>query len=163
MNASMEWKLAFHETDSMLDYEIRNGLYMAINYSDSDKIQFKGTEEHLQSMGFIQVGELGAFSMELAIDYVSLPCYKGKINLPNGENVDIIICINNYDTNATLGFPYTAFEKILIDLNKREVTLSINIAKLKSLIEKSNKKYMEELENRIDLEDLWKDFKIVVN
>lgn len=30
MNASMEWKLAFHETDSMLDYEIRNGLYMAI-------------------------------------------------------------------------------------------------------------------------------------
>ena len=44
-----------------------------------------------------------------------------------------------------------------------QVTLSVNIAKLKSLIEKSNKKYMEELENRIDLEDLWKDFKIVVN
>ena len=50
-----------------------------------------------------------------------------------------------------------------LDVNKREVTLSVNIAKLKSLIEKSNKKYMEELENRIDLDDLWKDCEIVVH
>ena len=141
----MEWKLKLCEVESSLYCEMYKGQYLYINYTDNPRVQFKGTEKHLKDMGFVKIGEVYRMNIIMVIEMINIPCYKGKIMLPNGEIVEIFLCLDEEDTEAVFGFPYKTFEKITIDVRKQEVVLSAEIAHIKSIIENSNKLYMEEL------------------
>ena len=141
----MEWKLKIHQTEQSVTYEMCKNCYMIIGYYNQDMIQFKGTEEQLKLMGFVKIGEVPRLCITLVIQNITIPCYKGKIMLPNGEMVDLVVCLEEHGNDATFCFPYKCFEKISIDVKKQEVTLQANIDNLKSVIENSNKTYMGEL------------------
>lgn len=81
----------------------------------------------------------------MLIELVNIPCYKGKIVLPDGEVIDIVLCVEENGGVPILCLPYKVFDKILIDVKKEEVILSADIDKLKFIIENNNKRYLEEI------------------
>lgn len=135
----MEWKLKIHETDDRLTFEMGKGLDMVIHYGNNKQIQFKGKEEHLQRMGFVKIGTVPRLNLIVLVEFLDVPIYKGNIRLPNGEAVELIVCVDENGENAMLSFPYIAFEKILIDVSKQEVILQADMEKLKGVIEESNR------------------------
>lgn len=141
----MEWGLILCEIDSVMEFELSKGLYMGMNYSWNDRIQYKGSEKLLVSMGFTRIGEVGRLSLFMLIEMVTLPCYKGKIGLPNGEVVDIILCVDEQGDSSIISFPYYLFNRIFIDVNSNKVLLDAEISKLKNAIEHSNKLYLQEM------------------
>ncbi len=141
----MEWKLKIKEIGSGMKYVMGNDLHMIINYENDSRIEFSGTEKQLQDMGFIKIGEAVRLSMYMLIELVNIPCYKGKIVLPDGEVIDIVLCVEENGEVPILCLPYKVFDKILINVKKEEVILSADIAKLKATIENNNKRYLEEI------------------
>ena len=96
-------------------------------------------------MGFTRIGEVGRLSLFMLIEMVTLPCYIGKIGLPNGEVVDIILCVDEQGDSSIISFPYYLFNRIFIDVNSNKVLLDAEISKLKNAIEHSNKLYLQEM------------------
>lgn len=140
----MEWSLKIREVDSEMVFEMF-GLYMRIYYVSNNRIQYKGSEEQLISMGFTKIGESKRISIIMTVSDVTVPFYKGKIALPNGELVDIALCVDEEEDSSILYFPYFLFNRIVVDIDSENAFLSADMNKLKAGIEHSNRLHLDEL------------------
>ncbi len=74
-------------------------------------------------MGFSKIGVIGRLSLFMLIKMVTIPCYKGKIALPNGEVVDIVLCVDEKLSNTIWG---VLLGKISVDKAKGMIKADIS-------------------------------------